>query len=652
MIAAPPLLIGASLLFWGWQTDHWITAGALAIALELLRRVSLRFDLGPVEHARIADLCTVLFVGLTALLAVNRGVAHGILAAFQWLPVALAPILAAQFVSAGGRVPLSALFRHLRKLKRENPGVKDPPVDASAVYVAIVIIAAGVANKTGPGYYVGVVCAAAWALWTSRPRHASALAWALMLGTGAAAGHAGHAGLAQMQAALEEWVSEWYLRGFDGDPYRSTTDIGSIGRLKLRDDIVLRVFAPAGDGERLRLLHRASYNTYIGTTWVARAAPLQPLAPEPGGLSWRLSSHPLHWSAQIATRLERGRVLLALPSSTSRITGLAARTVRRSALGAIQAELAGDWVRYEAEAAAAAETSDPPGIEELALPGHERATFTRLAEELGLRDVPPQEALRRVRAHFRGYAYATWRERPAPEGVTPLGEFVRQSRSGHCEYFAAATTLLLRAAGIPARYATGYAVMEYSTLEEAWIVRARHAHAWSRAWDGTRWIDLDTTPPIWFAEEERQAPFWQKLSDLARWAAFRWSQRGELQAGDGWYAVLALLIAILGWRLLRGRRVVARAQAPSAGARIWPGADSEFYALERALAGRAGARAAGAAQGTWIERASQDLNRDARNQVQEALRLHQRYRFDPAGLGAAEREALRGLCAGLLATLQ
>ena len=61
MIAAPPLLIGASLLFWGWQTGNWLAAIAIAIPLELLRRAGPRFDLGATEHARIADLCTVLF---------------------------------------------------------------------------------------------------------------------------------------------------------------------------------------------------------------------------------------------------------------------------------------------------------------------------------------------------------------------------------------------------------------------------------------------------------------------------------------------------------------------------------------------------------------------------------------------------------------
>ena len=645
MSALPPLLAGASLLFWGWQTGNWLPAVVLAVLLEAPRRMSLRFDLGVTEHSRIADLCTILFVALAALLAVNRGVAQGILGAFQWLPVALAPILLAQFLSESGRVPLSALFRYLRKMKRADPSVKDPPVDTGPVYVAIVLVSAGVANARGPGFYAGVVLAAAWGLYAARPRYAGSAAFALMLGAGAAAGYAGHAGLVQLRDHVEAWVADWFLRGLGGDPYRAATDIGTIGKLKLLDTIVLRVYARPAEADRVRLLHRASYNTYIGTTWLARNAPMESVTAEAGGLSWALVPAQPDWTARIAARIERGRLVLAAPSSTARITGLAASTFKRNALGTLYAEVAGDWIQYEAETAAAADTSAPPGREDLVLPARERATFEALAAELGLRDVQPEAALHRVREFFSGFSYSLWRERPAPEGATPLGDFVGNARSGHCEYFAAATALLLRAGGIPAHYATGFAVMEYSTLEDAFVVRARHAHAWTRAWDGSRWVDVDTTPPSWVEEEEKSlAPFWQKLADLARWAGFRWSQRGELQASDGWYAVLALLVAVLGWRLLRGRRVARGAGAASAEARAWPGMDSELYEVARSLPDRGAAETLQA----WFDRVSPSLPAESRARLEEALGLHQRYRFDPQGLEASERARLRELCGVLL----
>ena len=72
----------------------------------------------------------------------------------------------------------------------------------------------------------------------------------------------------------------------------------------------------------------------------------------------------------------------------------------------------------------------------------------------------------------------------------------------------------------------------------------------------------------------------------------------------------------------------------------WPGEDSEFYAVEKSLP----AREPSETHSEWLARVSPALPAMKRSQVQEALRLHQRYRFDPAGLAAAERNQLRDLC--------
>ena len=223
-----------------------------------------------------------------------------------------------------------------------------------------------------------------------------------------------------------------------------------------------------------------------------------------------------------------------------------------------------------------------------------------------------------------------------------LADFLRTTQRGHCEYFAAATTLALRAAGIPARYATGFAMVEYSDLERAYVVRARHAHAWTRAWVGGRWVDVDTTPPSWFAEEEGLAPAWQGLSDLLRWAMYRWSQRGELGVGAAGYAVLALLIAVLAWRIVRRARAASAGQgAAGRVVRSWPGEDSEFYAVERALAESGAPRAPGEALTVWASGVAAGLDEAARARFERVVELHLRYRFDPAGLDAAERRTLR-----------
>src|SRR4029079_12692402 len=126
---------------------------------------------------------------------------------------------------------------------------------------------AGVANTRGPEYYAGVVLTTAWALYAVRPRSASLTAWVLMLAVATGAGYAGQLGLVQLQAQIESWAIDFNMRGLDADPYRTITEIGSIGRLKQYDAILLRVYATENDAANFRLLHRASYNTYSGTSW-------------------------------------------------------------------------------------------------------------------------------------------------------------------------------------------------------------------------------------------------------------------------------------------------------------------------------------------------------------------------------------------------
>lgn len=649
-LAVPPLMIGAALVFWGWQSGNLAVGIAAAIALELPRWLTLRIDLGVKEHSTIADLCTVGFVLLAVIIGADRGVARGVLEAFIWLPVVLSPIVAAQLASAGRRVPLSALFRYMRRLKRDNPSIQDPMVDIGAVYVALVLISAGVANQRGPGYYVGVVAGTACLLWFARPRHASVPAGIAMLAAAAGVGQVAHVGLAEAQTLLIDWVMELNLiRTADPDPYRVRTEIGSLGRLKKYDAIVLRVYADEKDAARVRLLHRASYNTYSGRSWVARGTPMAPIESEADNLTWILSPEAPQWGVKIVTRFDLGRALLSLPAGTSRIESFPANNLNRNAFGAVHAILGVDWATYQARVAAGMPLYAAPAPEDLGVPPAEAPVFERIAGELGLRALPPAAALRRVSRYFsEGFAYSLFREKPVPAGQTALGDFMTRTRAGHCEYFAAATTLLLRAAGIPARYSTGFAVIERSLIEDAYIVRTRHAHAWTRAFVDGRWVEVDNTPANWAAEEESEAPIWQGLMDLVRYAGFRWSQRGEFKAGDGWYGVLAVLAGILAWRVLRGRKVVRDEKAAARARRRYPGEDSEFYAVEKSL----GPRDPAETQGAWFNRVTKNLAEQKRDSLRAALRLHQRYRFDPDGLAPPERNRLRELCLAFAPTKQ
>jgi hypothetical protein len=237
-----------------------------------------------------------------------------------------------------------------------------------------------------------------------------------------------------------------------------------------------------------------------------------------------------------------------------------------------------------------------------------------------------------------------------------LEDFLHRSRIGHCEYFATATVLLLRAAGIPARYATGYSVQEWSPLEGAWVVRARHAHSWALVWLDGAWRDVDTTPPGWGELEGQGASWWQPLSDLFAWAGHgfdRW-RYGERRAGVttwlGWLLVPLTLVLI--WRLffVRRRRRAEAARPALEGPRPRAGTDSEFYQVEARLTELGLGRRPAEPPVQWLRRV-EDLPpvAESRAALARLVALHNRYRFDPAGLPAAERARLRDEAAAWLA---
>ena len=121
---------------------------------------------------------------LAVLLAANRGVGRGILESFIWQPVACRRS-SPRSCHGGRRLPLSALFRYMRKLTRANPAIKDPRVDVSAVYAALALLAAGVANQRGPEFYIAVVAGTACLLF-ARARQREPRGGALMLCAAAA----------------------------------------------------------------------------------------------------------------------------------------------------------------------------------------------------------------------------------------------------------------------------------------------------------------------------------------------------------------------------------------------------------------------------------------------------------------------------------
>jgi hypothetical protein len=618
----------------------------VAAALEAPRMLPLRWNLEQGHFNRVADFCSVLIVAVAGYLYLTFGNPRALLLLFQWLPVTLLPLGLAQAWGNQPRIGVAAFVWNLRK----DPAAGSYSLNLGYPYFVNWLAAASAANARGPSFFAALVALAGWALWAVRPKPYAPAAWLALLLLAGGGGYGAQHGLSSLQAWIEESVPEWLTAsGARTDPYASHTDLGHIGELKLDDAIVLRV-RPAAPITAPLLLHRASYNDYFGTTWTARAAPLVPrLADGTGRWALGQTSAP-RARVTIFDYAPRGNPVLSLPRDTVEILGLAAPEIRRNRLGTVQAEFPPGPLSYTAVVNEQAQFDAAPNEEDLRLPRREQALLAQLARDLGLPAMGAAGAVAAVREFFaRDFGYSTYQPH-AERGASALADFLLKTRAGHCEYFATAAALLLRAAGVPARYATGFSVQEYSRLENAYIVRERHAHAWARAWVNGRWIDVDTTPSTWVSIEAKGAPWWSPLADLVSWARFRVSEltagarSGESTAAF-WSAVALLLGAWLGWRLYRQRQLLvvggrSRRAAPQPGAVT--GADSEFFLVERALARSGFPREPGETTMAWIARIGALLPRSADPaSLADLAGLHYRYRFDPAGLAAAERRRLR-----------
>ncbi|MGB5261765.1 MAG: DUF3488 and transglutaminase-like domain-containing protein [Gammaproteobacteria bacterium] len=87
--------------------------------------------------------------------------------------------------------------------------------------------------------------------------------------------------------------------------------------------------------------------------------------------------------------------------------------------------------------------------------------------------------------------------RPPLLGNRPVDEFLFETRRGFCEHYASAFTILMRAAGIPARVVTGYLGGERNPIDDYYTVRQSDAHAWTEVWYADQgWVRVDPTTAV------------------------------------------------------------------------------------------------------------------------------------------------------------
>ena len=612
-----------SLLVWGWLNQNVLVSIVIILLLASRFVNSWRWTLKVEQFYRIGDFVTVLFVLAMLYFSVVHTEQRPVFIILEWLPIFFLPIMLTQLYSINNQLPIGILFYSMRKRERVSY------LDFKFPYAAICLLGAGAVHDTSLTYFgisIAIFCAI---LWTVRSKNSLVIVWLVVISLAVVLSFFGQQGLRHLHTIVEEQSVEW-LSDWQTDPFKSMTSIGDIGELKLSNKIEFRVKA-----EQPLLLMQSSYDRYLGKSWFA---------------SKRIFSDKPNYSKveksaeikQLEIFQSRKRAtVLALPSGTVDIKGLEGGQLQYTPLGAVKLTDAPDYVNYQVfyTGQTIAEAHDF----DLQLPEQHLSWIVKIKQQLKLENKSPTVIARTIKQFFQQNYYYSLFLGEEPNAEKALETFMLKRKAGHCEYFAVASTLLLRSYGIPARLANGYAMDEFNESEQMYIVRRRHAHAWSIAYINGIWQEVDSTPSQWLSMEEEQVDLWQPVYDVFSSLYFSYKQwRYQLLTdtqNDNKEILLVIvggLLLILLWRLLVSRKhlITRQSNQKELACFDYPGKDSELYQIEQVLLGTASARLNNEPITVWAKRIND-------SELYVIGKMHYQYRFDNSHFSIEDRRKLK-----------
>jgi len=133
----------------------------------------------------------------------------------------------------------------------------------------------------------------------------------------------------------------------------------------------------------------------------------------------------------------------------------------------------------------------------LKIPPLSNPQTVKLGKKLAQQYKQPVNIINHVLNMFNQQDYHYTLKPPLTPGFDPVDQFLFQTQRGFCEHYSSSFTLLMRAAGIPARIVVGYQGGTINPINKVMSVRQSDAHAWSEVWLKNRgWVRVDPTATI------------------------------------------------------------------------------------------------------------------------------------------------------------
>ncbi|MDH3831590.1 MAG: DUF3488 and transglutaminase-like domain-containing protein [Gammaproteobacteria bacterium] len=134
---------------------------------------------------------------------------------------------------------------------------------------------------------------------------------------------------------------------------------------------------------------------------------------------------------------------------------------------------------------------------ETRLPPGSNPRTRQLAQEMKASTETDQQFIDAVLNKFSTQDYVYTLQPGSLSELHAMDEFLFESRRGFCEHYASAFTVMMRAAGVPARVVAGYLGGEINPVNRTVIVHQFDAHAWAEVWlQGQGWVRVDPTAAV------------------------------------------------------------------------------------------------------------------------------------------------------------
>src|SRR5690349_13864003 len=239
----PPFLLGAALIFWGWQSDLLLPGLLMALIIEAARFTQTKWDLADEDFSRIWTFCGLLLLAAAVFaFASNDGPSNftglfshpnlrtersaGVSTArtmaliIRWLPMIFFLFIGAQTFSTRESVPLRVIslvmrrrWKKARKLGQPLPYARS--VNISYPYFALCLAAAAVHTPEDNSYYWGFCLLVSWGLWAQRPWRYGLGVWASALCVAIVLGYYSQGGIGRLQRYVDTLNPSW-LTGYPG----------------------------------------------------------------------------------------------------------------------------------------------------------------------------------------------------------------------------------------------------------------------------------------------------------------------------------------------------------------------------------------------------------------------------------------------------